>query len=79
MCPKISFQSVTPTQNSEEPKIPFKYKIVAGSSSIAKQYGASAYPTHIIINKQGLVEFTITGGSPDIQENLRPLIRGLLK
>jgi peroxiredoxin len=60
-------------------KIPFKYKIVAGSSSIAKQYGASAYPTHIIINKQGLVEFTITGGSPDIQENLRPLIRGLLK
>ena len=60
-------------------KITFKYKIVAGSSSIAKRYGASAYPTHVIINKQGLVEFTITGGSPDIQENLRPLIRGLLK
>lgn len=60
-------------------KIPFKYKIVGGSSSIAKQYGASAYPTHIIINKKGLVEFTITGGSPDIQEKLRPLIQGLFK
>lgn len=60
-------------------KTPFKYKIVSGSSSISKQYGVSAYPTHVIINKQGLVEFTITGGSPDIQENLRPLIRGLLK
>ena len=60
-------------------KTPFNYMIIAGSSSIAKQYGASAYPIHIIINKQGLVEFTITGGSPDIQENLRPLIRGLLK
>jgi peroxiredoxin len=60
-------------------KTPFNYMIVAGSSSISKQYGVSAYPTHVIINKQGLVEFTITGGSPDIQENLRPLIRGLLK
>jgi len=60
-------------------KTTFNYMIVAGSSSISKQYGVSAYPTHVIINKQGLIEFTITGGSPDIQENLRPLIRGLLK
>jgi peroxiredoxin len=60
-------------------KTPFNYMIIAGSSSITKQYGVSAYPTHVIINKQGLVEFTITGGSPNIQENLRPLIRGLLK
>lgn len=60
-------------------KTPFSYMIVAGSSSITKQYGVSAYPTHVIINKQGQVEFTITGGSPDIQEKLRPLIRGLLK
>ena len=60
-------------------KTTFNYMIVAGSSSISKQYGVSAYPTHVIINKQGLVEFTITGGSPNIQENLRPLIRGLLK
>ena len=60
-------------------KTPFNYKIIAGSSSITKQYGVSAYPTHVVINKQGLVEFTITGGSTDIQEKLRPLIRGLLK
>ena len=60
-------------------KTPFNYMIIAGSSSITKPYGVSAYPTHVIINKHGLVEFTITGGSPEIQEKLRPLIRGLLK
>ena len=58
---------------------PFKYKIVAGSSSIVKQYGVSAYPTHVLINKQGQIEFTMTGGSPERHEELRPLIRGLLK
>jgi len=60
-------------------KTPFKYKIVAGSSSIVKQYGVSAYPTHVLINKQGQIEFTITGGDPEKHEDLRPLIRGLLK
>ncbi len=60
-------------------KNPFHYKIVAGSSSIAAQYGISAYPTHILINKQGQVEFFLTGGDPDRHEQLRPLIRNLLK
>lgn len=60
-------------------KTPFKYKIVAGSSSIVKQYGISAYPTHILINKRGQIEFTLTGGAPEKHEDLRPLIRGLLK
>jgi peroxiredoxin len=60
-------------------KIPFKYRIVAESSSIAKQYGASAYPTHVLINKQGLIEFIMIGGSPNRHEELRPLIQSLLK
>jgi peroxiredoxin len=60
-------------------KNPFKYKIVAGSSYIAKQYGVSAFPTHVLINKQGQIEFTMTGGSPERYEELQPLIRGLLK
>ena len=60
-------------------KTPFHYKIVAGSSSITKQYGVSAYPTHVLINKQGQIEFFMTGGSPERNEELRPLIRGLLK
>lgn len=60
-------------------KNPFKYKIVAGSSSIVKLYGVSAYPTHILINKQGQIEFTMTGGDPAKHEELRPLIQGLLK
>jgi len=60
-------------------KNPFNYKIVAGASSIAKQYGVSAYPTHVLINKQGQIEFTMTGGSPERYEELRPLIWNLLK
>jgi peroxiredoxin len=60
-------------------KTPFKYRIVARSSSIAKQYGASAYPTHVFINKQGLIEFIMIGGSPKRHEELRPVIQSLLK
>ncbi len=60
-------------------KTPFKYRIVAASSSIVKQYGASAYPTHVLINKQGLIEFIMIGGSPNRHEELRPLIQSLLK
>jgi peroxiredoxin len=60
-------------------KIPFKYRIVAGSSSIAKQYGAPPFPTHVLINKQGLIEFTMVGGDPNRYEELRPLIQNLLK
>lgn len=60
-------------------KTPFKYRIVAGSSSIAKQYVASAYPTHVFINKQGLIEFIMIGGSPKRHEELRSVIQSLLK
>ncbi len=58
---------------------PFKYKIVAGASSIIKLYGISAYPTHVLINKRGQIEFTLTGGDPAKHEELRPLIQGLLR
>jgi peroxiredoxin len=60
-------------------EIPFKYQIVAESSAVAAQYGASVFPTHVLINKQGQIEFFLTGGSPNRHEELRPLIRNLLK
>jgi peroxiredoxin len=76
----IGFASDDETQLREFlKKSPFNYKIVAGSSSIAKQYGVSAYPTHVLINKQGQIEFTMTGGSPERYGELRPLIQNLLK
>jgi peroxiredoxin len=60
-------------------EVPFKYQIVAESSAVASQYGASVFPTHVLINRQGQIEYLLTGGSANRHEELRPLIQGLLK
>jgi peroxiredoxin len=59
-------------------KATFKYRIVPKASAICSLFNVSAYPTHIIINKQGYIEFLLLGGSPDRDEELRPLIKNLL-
>jgi peroxiredoxin/tetratricopeptide (TPR) repeat protein len=57
----------------------FEYRIVPKSEKICAEYGVKIFPTHIIINKSGQVEFTLTGGSEDRHEQLRPLIENLLR
>jgi peroxiredoxin len=57
----------------------FKYQIVAESASIAGQFEVSVFPTHVMINKNGEVEYFLTGGSANRYEELRPLIRNLLE
>lgn len=57
----------------------FKYQIVPGAEKIAELYGVEVFPTHVIINKQGQIEFFMTGGSKDRHEQLRPLIKNLLR
>jgi len=57
----------------------FKYQIVPDAGKIAELYGVAVFPTHIIINKQGQIEFFLTGGSKDRHEQLRPLIKNLLR
>ncbi len=57
----------------------FKYRIVAEASAIRSLYGVSVFPTHVIINKQGQIEFFLLGGSPNQDEELRPLIKNLLR
>jgi peroxiredoxin len=56
----------------------FTYQIVPDASKIAALYGVNVYPTHVLINKNGQVEFMLTGGSEDRHEQLRPLIKNLL-
>jgi peroxiredoxin len=56
----------------------FKYKIVPDAAKIAALYGVKVFPTHILINKKGEIEFMLTGGSEDRHEQLRPLIKNLL-
>jgi peroxiredoxin len=57
----------------------FDYQIVPDASKISTLYGVKVYPTHFIINKEGQIEFMLTGGSPDRHEQLRPLIENLLR
>ena len=57
----------------------FTYQIVPDSSKIASLYGVKVYPTHVLINKKGELEFMLTGGSEDRHEQLRPLIKKLLQ
>ncbi len=56
----------------------FTYQIVPDASKIASLYGVKMYPTHVLINKKGEMEFMLTGGSEDRHEQLRPLIKNLL-
>lgn len=60
-------------------KTPFNYEIVPNSLEIARKFGVRAFPTHIIINKEGRIEFTLIGGSENRHEMLRPLIIDVLK
>ncbi len=59
--------------------IPFKYRIAAEAQAVASAYGVASYPTHILINKQGEIEFFLIGGSPARHDELKPLIQNLLK
>jgi peroxiredoxin len=60
-------------------EVAFKYQIVAEASAIRSLFGVSVYPTHVIINKQGQIEFFLVGGSPNQDKELRPLIMNLLR
>lgn len=56
----------------------FKFQIVANAMDIAKLFKASALPTHFIINKEGNIEFKITGGGEGTYKQLRALLNHLL-
>ena len=41
--------------------VPFNYKIVDGGKSLADRYGIRTYPTHVIIDGEGMVKFHTSG------------------
>jgi thiol-disulfide isomerase/thioredoxin len=57
---------------------PFNYQIVPEGNELASAYGVKVFPTHIIINPQGQIEYFLTGGNETRHEQLRPLIDNLL-
>jgi len=58
---------------------PFDYQIVALGSKLASAYGVKVFPTHVIINREGQIEYFLTGGNETRHEQLRPLIDNLLR
>lgn len=58
---------------------PFAYHIVPDAEAIINnQFNASSFPTHIVINQNGLIEATLIGASERRPEEVRRLILQLL-
>jgi thiol-disulfide isomerase/thioredoxin len=53
---------------------PFSYDIIPDAGKIAEEYKVTAYPTHIIINKDGKVVARIIGGGEGIKSSLTNII-----
>jgi len=60
-------------------KTPFDYTIVPEASKVADMYGVQGYPTHVVINRQGMVAARLIGGSETRHEDIRPFIAQALE
>jgi len=57
----------------------FNYQVVANAEAIINgQFNASTFPTHIVINQNGLIEATLVGAAERRPEEVRRLILRLL-
>ena len=60
-------------------KTPFEYQVVPNAEQmITSQFNATAFPTHIVIDQNGLIEATLVGASERRPEEVRRLILQLL-
>jgi thiol-disulfide isomerase/thioredoxin len=57
---------------------PFYYKIVPESQQTAQLFNVSGYPTSIIINKEGIIQYVSLGVGPNNTERLTEEINKLL-
>lgn len=60
-------------------KSPFTYTIVPKAREISQKYGVEGYPTHIVIDRNGMNVGRLMGGSEKRHEDLRPLIERALE
>lgn len=60
-------------------KSSFTYTIVPKSSEVSEKYGVQAFPTHIVIDRNGMNIGQLVGGSETRHEDLRPLIQRALE
>lgn len=61
-------------------KLPFDYNLIYDGNKIAaEQYGVRMYPTHVILDKEGKVNFHTSGYSPETIEWLEKKIGELVQ
>ncbi len=60
-------------------KSPFTYTIVPKAREVSQKYGVEGYPTHIVIDRNGMNVGRLMGGSEKRHEDLRPLIERALE
>lgn len=56
----------------------FKYTIVPDSNKVAMDYGVRGAPTHVVIDKEGIVRWVSYGAIADPQSELGKIIKELL-
>lgn len=81
--PKVLFLAVT-FDSDERVKAflaghAFSYNIAAGQRTIVKQYGITAFPTNMIIDKTGHIAFMLTAYAPDNIQKLDKVLTELEK
>ena len=59
-------------------KTDFDYTIIPNSNTIAKDYGVSGYPSHIVIDQNSNIVFATSGLGPVTVPNLEKAIENLL-
>ncbi|MBD3290968.1 redoxin domain-containing protein, partial [candidate division KSB1 bacterium] len=58
---------------------PFNYKQFCKGSNIRKQYKVIGFPTHIVVDQEGLIRYKYVGFTPDINHRLKENIQFLLR
>lgn len=56
----------------------FEYNLVASSQKIADKFNVQSYPTHLIIDKNSIIAYDVSGLTPSTVEELSNMIEQLL-
>lgn len=57
----------------------FLYRVVPDAGELHGEFEVSAYPTHMIVDREGRIRHVLSGGDRDTDDRLRPLIRQLVE
>ena len=82
---KNSLQFIAPSLDGKEALIKFSakrtfdYTILSDANLLAQQMQINSFPTHMILDRKGIVRQMITGASDDIGDKLKSAIKGVLE